>query len=109
MTTTRKVAIIYPNGRAIDYKTILFARNIVMSLTRLEQFTLAAMQTLMAIEVGGRKMSMGDISERAVKQAQSQIAAIDALVRVDGVASAHNPVMSAMPRDLNESVQPRNL
>ena len=44
-----------------------------MQLTKLEQFTIAAMQVLMAQNISAKQMNTIEISERAVKQAQAQL------------------------------------
>lgn len=42
-------------------------------LTKLEQFTLAAMQVLMNAKINGQKLSTHDVATQALKQAQVQL------------------------------------
>lgn len=52
-------------------------------LTKLEQFTLAAMQVLMAQTVNGKPLNTVVIAEKAVEQAQKQLISL-ALVQDKG-------------------------
>ena len=42
-------------------------------LTKLEQFTLAAMQVLMTMEINGKRLNTHEIATMAAKQAQVQL------------------------------------